>query len=599
VQNVRDSEHRDPKTHGSVVTVATLLALNSLESVIRQLTSPQALQNGNNSSNSAPGGPLLKTMIPKLYLQPAVPYSLAKICELLLLPPHQGLNFRNLVWHGFVAPVPRPWFALVVVVTRELIAALPNDADDATGASDGTRVGNNLRDHPEFETLLNERSGRWNDQENALRIVSWVRHTTESAGHAALCEKALEWMTTRNHHDRPATICAILSVVLEHCLRLMWCRANNRAEDRQARPGAFYVTLDGHGQRHVHDLILHPYVLGKDGCDNIKNQLIWSEDDDRPLFTALDQSSVALLTDLYCSPFGPNIRASVAHGMWNDKLLTEWQQSAFSNPMPQIWDMASAIFHVMDHLSLLETDGGASLTSTPPLRHRAVFSYAQETRRHANRAKEALEQLGALSNKSTFMSAQNLEMSTPCFQGEEAVLTTFGKFLPRDSAKISLPLRMTSNSMETNLHAELEVNQQLASLGASRSLLESVADACQSHLARLMDGHAIVVEDDKPTCTSAKRKRKKALRLLYANNALITFYNFAFWVALETLDSGNSPSPPTIPFEVVKRTCMVVSTVETFVDSNLDRAVKSIVELTKSKALNEMLLGMDHTKKIL
>ena len=69
--------------------------------------------------------------------------------------------------------------------------------------------------------------------------------------------------TTDEQKPAPATIVAVLlTLLLEHGLRLLWCESNQRPLDRVARPHHFYVTLDGHGQRHKHDVILHPYVGG-------------------------------------------------------------------------------------------------------------------------------------------------------------------------------------------------------------------------------------------------------------------------------------------------------------------------------------------------
>lgn len=298
-------------TSTGIVTVATLLALNALEATIRRLAG--AGKRNNARARCAPssgggggtgGSPLLKDMIATLgSFAVMLPPPLVHVCRLLLLPTDGGLNFRNLVWHGFLPNVPRPWFALVVVVTRELDKLLlPSDR----GGGDSCNALFDLRDYPEYSSLLlkqqerqqQERQQQQQQQEEAenLRlhgeegtttppfataaddlVTSWLQSSTASPGHVALWTLAKEWMTSAGapspsgpaRPGRPATVCAILCVVLEHGLRVAWCSANGRPDDRIARPGALYLTLDGHGQRHVHDLILHPYLLDGPGRDGI------------------------------------------------------------------------------------------------------------------------------------------------------------------------------------------------------------------------------------------------------------------------------------------------------------------------------------------
>jgi hypothetical protein len=86
--------------------------------------------------------------------------------------------------------------------------------------------------------------------------------------------------------------------------------------------------------------------------------------------------------------------------------------------------------------------------------------------------------------------------------------------------------------------------------------------------------------------------------LVRSGTVLCTFLCFAIFVAIESLDVGKSDGlvdesssssaaeeDVPIPFDLVRRTRMVVSTVETFLESNWDRCLKSIVEYTKSKAV--------------
>ena len=87
----------------SAIVAAALLSLNFLESAIRMA-----------KGYTAGRAPLLKTMVTRLS-----DTTLASILMTLLLP--QGLNLRNLLWHGFVATdLPRRWLSLVLILTYNL-----------------------------------------------------------------------------------------------------------------------------------------------------------------------------------------------------------------------------------------------------------------------------------------------------------------------------------------------------------------------------------------------------------------------------------------------------------------------------------------------
>jgi len=114
----------------SWVFIATLLGLNDLESAIREATGYTAAR-----------APLLKVMLEEFQTQQQQKEEVqqqemeednncllessdftAPILLLLLLPT--GLNLRNLLWHGFVPTLPRPWLALVIVLVHRVRAMM-------------------------------------------------------------------------------------------------------------------------------------------------------------------------------------------------------------------------------------------------------------------------------------------------------------------------------------------------------------------------------------------------------------------------------------------------------------------------------------------
>jgi hypothetical protein len=237
------------KTSSDEIVAATLLALNRLESAIRRST-----------GYTAGRAPLLKQMVTQL---PDNERHLACILMTLLMP--HGLNLRNLLWHGFCAShFPRPWLALVLILTHNLEAKQLNEKatlEDST-ACDYTTLEQMTR-KPTVRALLHDKRS---DEESINILKDWLPES-----HHDLLQLAFSWKNA----NRPACSIALLSIILEHGLRLDWCRLNDKPESAIARPGSYYVTLDGHGQKHQHDLILYPYI-GGEGDGDQRKQVDWA-----------------------------------------------------------------------------------------------------------------------------------------------------------------------------------------------------------------------------------------------------------------------------------------------------------------------------------
>ncbi|KAG7344564.1 protein of unknown function DUF4209 containing protein [Nitzschia inconspicua] len=623
VNQVRRAEERQDEHLESLVTVATLLALNVLESTLQQV----ALTASNNQRRKSSGAPLLKDTLQKLnHRIEGIPSHLATICSLLLLPHNDGLNFRNLVWHGFVPSVPRPWFSLVVTLTDALNQIVVsredtshNESVNRTAKAEPLKAVSaliDLRAYPQFEKLLtgeNLVNDAFSDQ-----ILEWVQNVTLSSGHVALCRLALEWMHPSTYTsmapNRPATICAVLSVVLEHCLRLEWCRANRRPDDMVARPGAFYVTLDGHGQRHVHDLILHPYVLNEDRDDHEspqqRNRLIRSDGYYQPNDAggshSMDASTISLLMDLYCSPYGPNIRSAAAHGQWNMHFAQEWNNhkklSSNNNTLEarKLWDMAYSIYHAMVRISYERLHEETDCTSL--LRHAeqycSVFTYVGHMRQSIRRTKQAWKRIEGII---VDMGRISMEYATvgSSSAGQACIqVDFFDDFDPREIEK-RLAVKIGGNG-STSLEREHELNRLLSFSGGTMNLLDDVAAALEAYHDRLTSAVDSLGDDsgnvNRSSSRASKRKQKTALRLVSTKGPILSFLKFVHFVALSSLDdqiSGTVQSEDkdeiSISQEIVRRTSMTLSTVDTLIDSNLDRAIQAIKDYTASKAFKGFL----------
>lgn len=521
------TETHERAPHASMI--ATLLAVSHLESVIRNVTGYRTGQ-----------APLLQTMISQLP-EP-------RVFELLLTA--SGLNLWNLLWHGFVAEMPRRWLSLLVVLTRSLLAREGSSTpfQDMNFQTPGAHMSslNNLQAHV-LQTATTT--------ENILSMRLPEAHLTFYQGYIRT------WILEKKY---PATCCALLTVILEHELRLNWCRTNDRPKDVLAQPGQYYVTLDGHGQLQLHDLLLHPYLL-----DGSANRLVTDE----------NASTMALLTDVFCSPSGgPNIRAAISHGLWDPWLLDEW-----CHPSPQEVPTEHPLWRTLEVL-MFTVD---AVASKKPILYQPRFSYTATTRKASHDCQSDLSDLIRYPAhnslyKDYLKSAQDI----------------FGNMLPISVPKELVGLQANSVILSLRepllasapsewgrdlLFAEHALNQKLADLGLVRSLLNDISIASE----RLLEGISSTLVEF-PTLSS--RKKKSALRFVYLSSMMgIRLYIVAYNIAVLALnDMGHDKLTSAEYKKALQRTRMVVSTTDTLLRGKVDRARNSIIEYCKGKAVQQV-----------
>jgi hypothetical protein len=538
----------------SCAASATLLALNGLESTIRISTGYQTGR-----------APLLKTMISEI--EPST--NVSSVCELLLLP--QGINLRNLLWHGFVAKLPRPWLALVLVVTWFMLPSI--DDDDKVEMLPQQYPVMKLRSHSELQRLLGTSKYDILDENPSPSIAKWLPET-----HRDLWGVAVAWVREKKY---PASTCAVFCILLEHGLRLDWCRWNDRPSDAMARPGVFYVTLDGHGQRNLHDLLLHPYLLLEGGEENNHRPNLLVREH-------LDASTVALLTDLFCSSCGgPNIRATVSHGLWDYYLKREWtdDEHGVDDDNPELWDMVRALLLAMELVA----------AKSEMIDYRPIFSYASATGRNLISTKESLAQLDDIHRSCDYQKYLAFARGVFGAPPKELDLLATNNQLKDDQ----LPDMLTRISNLTwtadSVYEEHKLNQQLANAGATRVLLHDIAAATCANSKKVTES-LLLLQDDEET---NKRKRKTALRIVHSSQLARTLYRFATRVAILSLQqetaggcmspSSSSSMDPKLLLKAIERSRMVVSTVDNILYTQVDRAIKSVQEYTKGKAIKCIL----------
>lgn len=516
------------------IVAATLLALNRLESAIRRST-----------GYAAGSAPLLKNMIKELSNR-----SVAAILTSLLLPT-PGLNLRNLLWHGFCgSDLPRPWLALVLIITK----TVEKSCNNKMMQQDQLQFNDILKLHPAMTMLLKDQK---DTTESATVLRGWLPES-----HLRLLELAFLWKYTK-----PACSMALLAVILEHGLRLDWCRVNQSHQDAIARPGAYYVTLDGHGQKHQHDLILYPYFAA-----NIENKLI----------SHLGGSTVAILTDLFASPCGgPNIRAALAHGLWDSQLERELACDEHDHSL--FVDMVDLVIIAME---------GAALSPRPLLRqYRPVFSYRASALRNLE---------GAITQLARLSSLRTSRLTTVTMVDNDLIGTLKDITFDELSDKVLDTCQITSGEWKAeHVFEEYYLNVALATLGASCTLLGDVAVAASTYACRL---EQILLELEREDDLNHRRRRRLQRMCSVADIAII-LYRFAAYVALVSLHQamhqathhrngtydGEEALSPEIMLKAVERSRMCVSTVSTFLISNADRAIKAAVDYTKGNAVKAVL----------
>ena len=509
------------------VAAATLLALNSLESAIR-----------NHTGHTTGNAPLLKSMLQQLEDR-----QLAPILKCLLLP-HDGLNLRNLLWHGFVPSLPRPWFSLVVV----LIYNMEKHQDHVSVHS--LPVLRDLRAEAAVSVLLEERL----TDANVLHIRAWI-----PVSHQDLFDLSIKWS---EHY--PACAAALLAILLEHCLRVEWCRCNDRPTDCIAQPDAYYVTLDGHGQRNQHELLLHPYYLK---CQR-RNAMV----------SHLGGGTIALLTDLFASSCGgPNIRSALSHGMWDANIEKEVccrMTGSNETGNDQLRDMVRLMLLNLHHIA-----------TKSPLKYKPQFSYTATTIRCLVTALEHLEHLESLQKSidlEQIVYQEKFESS-----GDTSLLQVSTSTLRQSMAR----LRFGTTSGEwtcDNVFDEYESNVILSDCTAARMLLSEIAVAAASYRQVLDEAVKDIAGD-----LVSSRRRRRSIRLVIMVNMTLSLYTFVVRVALLDIESkllaDTKGLAPDLLLKAVERSRMCLSTFVTFLPTNYERATKSVTEFMKGKPTRAVL----------
>ncbi|KDO20804.1 hypothetical protein SPRG_13620 [Saprolegnia parasitica CBS 223.65] len=239
---------------------------------------------------------ILRDLLQSPELVQALPPGYLQLLRLLFFP--SGLNLRNLVWHGFVAPMDLPGcFAsllLVLLVEPVLLdaasahlvyASLPPFAPSTAPLCAATR---------NFVAAV--------DLDNVFAAAS-----VQAKARQRLVQRAIDAL-----QDGHALFSLFLSIpVLEYLVRCDFVRVNPSVPRGMAHAqlAEYYSTLDGFGQRSQHQVLLARTLF-----DSVPTLSSTTDDDRNRLYETLSPSALAASVDLFMCAAGPNVRAKLCHG---------------------------------------------------------------------------------------------------------------------------------------------------------------------------------------------------------------------------------------------------------------------------------------------
>ena len=592
VESCLDPQHLVGEEGGAHILVATLLALNMVENSIRQLIGKK---NGK--------APLLKDMIEMMASREgenALPNSVVSVLRTLLLPKN-GLNLRNLVWHGFLPTIPRRWLSLSMVLMLSLDKLTGSSSFETTSLDGNPKSIAGMRKHKALVTILDHGTGILESAENLNSLKeTMIQSSIIPKSHMELFEVALKYV----HH--PVVFASVMGPLIEHLLRLMWCDENNQ-DKRIATPGSYYVTLDGHGQKDKHEIVVMPFFSQEGVTEGVRNKLVYR----------LGGSTMAFFMDMFTSPSGgPNIRATVAHGSFNDHLFDELvtiegEAGATGINTEEFMDITKSLLAVLSvlcengHNKTTDTDvkdisnGKSILRSYQP-----CFSYSALLLAEIHNMVDSMESLHRLicnghhlkyamnsshQDQKQIETAQKMSSMSPGFEAiigmQQKICLRFGKSM--------------DDFADENFFQESSNNLIVSECGAAKLLLSEIAEAASSSLQDIDDGiSALESEQGK----SSSRRRKQVARICATAQLTLDFYSFAAYCALLFIErrqdtaSGygnmdlhkkieNHPANDEL-FVAVKRSRMVVSTFST--SKNLDRALSALSQYVTGKAIKSV-----------
>jgi hypothetical protein len=431
--------------------------------------------------------------------------------------------------------------------------------------------------------------------------------------------------------------------VLEHSLRLLWCRTNGRPRLRIARPSEYYVTLDGHGRRDRHDVLLAPYLLtGPDGGGDGDG----TEGSRRNgMIPAIGADAHALLCDLFLSPSAaeaPNVRSALCHGRWDGEVRGElegastasWTSCAPATTVvggggyrrnefaerrrdPSLTDAACAIVSCLDMIA------SNVLSDEPPtspaiLQHRTVpyqpvHTYTATAVRNLNEIISDLSEIDSMISNNPYIGdcARAMDYQRPRLC-EDVRNLTIEMGVVKEMARDIFPVMTTLDDDKTwsvvDVYSEHRTNIALAGNIAALTLMRDASRCIERYVAGLRERKDILSEME-PSNTKDRRAMKTSAMFCSVAAIAREFYAFVVYLALiavrekkysqddTTLDEGRCKNDH-VPgrdcdraeiVRMVERSRMTISTFDSHLTTNLERSMKAVEQYMQGKILKKLL----------
>ena len=225
-----------------------------------------------------------------------IPACLVEMCKNLFLP--QYLNFRNLLWHGFMKPqeIPIRYVALCISLHRTLGTIIASSLSPV-GIPKRRYFSSVHSVYAHFVDIFDKVSFHAFD-------MTLIQSSFTTPDRQLLFRKSFQLYKCSEYKKS----IIMLFPIIEYGLRLAFCICNKSFEYIFASTDSYFSTLDGFGQRGKHQLLLDTNIHVYEG------KCITSKSKPNELIHFLGDGLFGFLIDLFLTDRGPNVRALFAHG---------------------------------------------------------------------------------------------------------------------------------------------------------------------------------------------------------------------------------------------------------------------------------------------
>jgi hypothetical protein len=343
---------------------------------------------------------------------------------------------------------------------------------------------------------------------------------------------------------------------------------------------------------------------------------------------------VCLLTDLFVSGTGgPNLRAAMAHGPWDDCIQNEienimlLQSSLLATDDPnQMSDNPLNGWEVVDLLLLTFTQIAVAVQNQPNTSNNTllpdVIIYRPSYSFTASTLNSLQHDYTALVDTRTIISLLDVDLeymkAIPNSISSRVLVVLTDHELKAVFEKVASSLSSNTDVVTATdtttpsprewlidcIYAEYEMNKILEPLGASRQLLIDIKVALQSLTYELHKAHdsQLIRNNHTGQRYESTRQRNRLQRIAACSEFAYDMYSFAFLIAVFSFQNALQSSGVVAVncnittclsdkewVKVVERTRMVLSTFSNFLICNVDRSFKAADQYIKGSLVQKII----------